>query len=127
MLMVKAYAKVNVALNINGKFENGYHDIDTVILPLELHDRIEFEVLPNGFDTMITSDDRSLPTDESNLIYKAFKALKDQYKFNTSFRIHAHKCIPVSAGLAGGSADAAATLNTLIKILKIKISREELI
>ena len=68
MLMVKAYAKVNVALNINGKFENGYHDIDTVILPLELHDRIEFEVLPNGFDTMITSDDRSLPTDESNLI-----------------------------------------------------------
>lgn len=127
MLMVKAYAKVNVALNVNEKLENGYHDIDTVILPLELHDRIEFEVLPNGFDTMITSDDRSLPTDESNLIYKAFKILKDQYKFNASFRIHAHKCIPISAGLAGGSADAAATLNTLIKMLKIKISKEELI
>lgn len=127
MLMVKAYAKVNVALNVNEKLENGYHDIDTVILPLELHDRIEFEVLPNGFDTMITSDDISLPTDESNLIYKAFKILKDQYKFNASFRIHAHKCIPISAGLAGGSADAAATLNTLIKMLKIKISKEELI
>ena len=127
MLMVKAYAKVNVALNVNEKLENGYHDIDTVILPLELHDRIEFEILPNNFDTMITSDDRSLPTDESNLIYKAYKVLKERYNFNTKFRIHAHKCIPVSAGLAGGSADAAATLNTLIKMLKIKISKEELI
>ena len=120
MLMVKAYAKVNVALNINGKFENGYHDIDTVILPLELHDRIEFEILPNNFDTMITTDDRSLPTDESNLIYKAYKVLKDRFNFDTKFRIHAHKSIPVSAGLAGGSADAAATMNTIIKMLKIK-------
>ena len=127
MLMVKAYAKVNVALNVLEKLENGYHEIDTVILPLELHDRIEFEILPERFETMITSDDISLPTDESNLVYKAFKTLKEHYKFKENFRIHVHKCIPISAGLAGGSADAAATINAIIKMLRIKASKDELV
>lgn len=126
-MMVKAFAKINVALNVNEKLDNGYHKIDTVMLPLQLHDRIEFEVLQNGFDTMITSDDTSLPTDESNLVVKTVNVLREHYKFNNNFRIHIHKCIPISAGLAGGSADAAATMNTIIKTLHIKTTKEEMI
>ncbi len=126
-MMVKAFAKINVALNVNEKLDNGYHKIDTVMLPLQLHDRIEFEVLQNGFDTMITSDDTSLPTDESNLVVKTVNILREHYKFNNNFRIHIHKCIPISAGLAGGSADAAATMNTIIKMLHIKTTKEEMI
>ena len=77
MIMVKAHAKINVALNIDeNKLANGYHNIDSIMLPLELHDRIEFEFLPAYFDTMITCDDVSIPTDESNLIVKAFNAEK---------------------------------------------------
>lgn len=127
MMMVKAFAKINVALNINEKLDNGYHSIDTIILPLQLHDRIEIEELQNGFDTMITCDDVSLPTDESNLVVKTVNILREHFKFKNNFRIHVHKCIPISAGLAGGSADAAATMNTIIKMLHIKTTKEEMI
>ncbi len=128
MIMVKAHAKINVALNIDeNKLANGYHNIDSIMLPLELHDRIEFEFLPAYFDTMITCDDVSIPTDESNLIVKAFNVMKERFGFKQSFRIHVHKIIPISAGLGGGSADAAAVINTLIKMLKLKVSEEELI
>lgn len=128
MIMVKAHAKINIALNIEvEKMANGYHNIDSVMLPLELHDRIEFEFLPAYFDTMITCDDVSIPTDESNLIVKAFNVMKERFGFKQNFRIHVHKIIPISAGLGGGSADAAAVINTLLKMLKIKVSNEELI
>lgn len=127
MIMVKAHAKINLALNVLEKLENGYHNVDMVILPLELHDRIEFDYLPSDYDDIITCDDTSIPCDESNLTIKAFNLLKSRYKFKKKYRIHTHKIIPISAGLGGGSADAAAILNTIIKLEKIKISDEELI
>lgn len=127
MIMVKAHAKINVALNVNEKLENGYHNVDMVMLPLELHDRIEFEFLPPEYETTITCDDLSLPCDESNLIVKAFKVLEKHYDIKKKFRIHTHKIIPLSAGLGGGSADAAVVINTVLKMLKISPSQEELI
>ncbi len=127
MIMVKAHAKINVALNVHEKKENGYHNVDMVMLPLELHDRIEFEFLPSDYDTVITCDDCSIPCDESNLIVKAFNVLSSHFNINKKFRIHAHKIIPLSAGLGGGSADAAVVINTILKMMKIKVSEEELI
>ncbi|MBE6142444.1 MAG: 4-(cytidine 5'-diphospho)-2-C-methyl-D-erythritol kinase [Erysipelotrichaceae bacterium] len=127
MLMLKAYAKINLGLKILSKDEvDGYHLVDMVTLPIELHDRIEIEVLPDNFDTIITCDDRSLPTDESNIVYKTLKVLNEKHPINKKLRIHIHKIIPVCAGLGGGSADAAAVLIGLNKLLKLKMSQEEL-
>ena len=127
MLMLKAYAKINLGLKILSKDEvDGYHLVDMVTLPIELHDRIEIEVLPDNFDTIITCDDRSLPTDESNIVYKTLKVLNEKHPINEKLRIHIHKIIPDCAGLGGGSADAAAVLIGLNKLLKLKMTQNEL-
>ena len=127
MLMMKAYAKINLGLNIIDKDKkDSYHTVDMINLPIELHDRIEIEMLPYGFDTLITSDDRELPTDEKNIVYKVEKALREKYNYQQKFRIHIHKSIPVGAGLGGGSADGAAVLIGLNKLLKLKLSTAEL-
>jgi len=125
--MMKAYAKINLGLNIIDKDKkDSYHTVDMINLPIELHDRIEIEMLPYGFDTLITSDDRELPTDEKNIVYKVEKALREKYNYQQKFRIHIHKSIPVGAGLGGGSADGAAVLIGLNKLLKLKLSTAEL-
>ena len=125
--MMKAYAKINLGLNIIDKDNKDlYHTVDMINLPIELHDRIEIEMLPYGFDTLITSDDRELPTDEKNIVYKVEKALREKYNYQQKFRIHIHKSIPVGAGLGGGSADGAAVLIGLNKLLKLKLSTAEL-
>ena len=127
MLMLKAYAKINLGLKILSRDEkDGYHVIDMVTLPIELHDRIEIEVLPDDYDTIITCDDRSLPTDESNIVYKTLKVLNEKCPIKKKLRIHIHKIIPVCAGLGGGSSDAAAVLIGLNKLLKLKLSSQEL-
>lgn len=127
MLMTKAYAKINLGLNIVNKDSNdNYHNLDMVMVPIELHDRIEIETLPLGVDTLITSDDRELPTDETNIVAKVEKALKEKMNYNNKFRIHIHKIIPVGAGLGGGSADGAAVLLGINKLLKLKLSIDEL-
>ena len=127
MLMLKAYAKINLGLKILSKDENdGYHIVDMVTLPIELHDRIEIELLPPNYDTIITCDDKSLPTDESNLVFKTLKVLNERIPIKQKMRIHIHKTIPVYAGLGGGSSDAAAVLVGLNKLLKLKLSTEEL-
>ena len=127
MVTVKAYAKINLALNVYNRRENGYHDVDMVMIPLDLHDIIELDPLPNGYESYITSDDISLPTDESNLSYKAFLKLRKEFKLDKNFMIHIYKRIPMSAGLGGGSADAAAVINTVLKMLKIKLNYDEMI
>jgi 4-diphosphocytidyl-2-C-methyl-D-erythritol kinase len=127
MITVKAYAKINLALNVFDKRSDGYHDVDMVMLPLELHDIIEIDTLPNGYESYITCDDTSLPTDESNLSYKAFLKLREKFDINKNFMIHVYKRIPISAGLGGGSADAAAVFNAITKKLKIKLEHPEII
>lgn len=128
MLMVKAHAKINLALGVVGKRSDGYHLLESIMLPLELHDRVEVEIIPSNYGgTFITCDDISVPTDETNLVHKAFALMKQKFNFKQEFRIHIHKIIPLSAGLGGGSADAAAVINALNRILKLNLSRENLI
>lgn len=127
MMMIKAYAKINLGLKIVGKDQDdGYHLLNMVMLPIELHDRIEITELPNGYDTIITCDDHEVPTDETNIVSKTMDILKKKYGFTKSFRIHIHKIIPIGSGLGGGSADAAAVMLAINKILKLKASVKEL-
>lgn len=124
---IKAYAKINLALNVYDKRDDGYHNIDMVAIPLALHDIIELETLPRGYETFITSDDASLPTDESNLTFIALNRLREHYQINQNFMMHIYKRIPMNAGLGGGSANAAAVMNVLLKLIKEKPSYEKLI
>lgn len=127
MMYIKAYAKINIALNVLGKDEDGYHQLDMVNLPLELHDSIEITVLPNSADSFITCDDIEIEDTKYNLISVAIAKAREKYKFKQQFTVHVYKEIPISAGLAGGSANAAAVLNALFQLLKIKPSRDEII
>lgn len=124
-MIVKSYAKINLAINIKSKRDDGYHDLDMIMLPLELHDSIDISILPNIYDTYVTCDDFSLETGDYNLCTIAVKKMKEKYNFNKSFRIHIHKNIPIGAGLGGGSANAAAVIKGIKDLLKIEMTQEE--
>jgi len=127
MITIKAYAKINLALNVLDKREDNYHNIDIVTLPIDLHDIIELELYPKKYGTHLTCDNASIICDESNLVYKAYRLMKQKFNFDSGARIKIYKNIPIEAGLGGGSADAAAIINGLIKLKKLNISDEELI
>lgn len=125
-MIIKSPAKINLALQINGRREDGYHLLRMVNLPLELHDVIEIESLPYYNDTYVTCDEMRLMGLRSNLCTKAVDALRARCGFKNHFIIHIHKEIPFAAGLGGGSSNAAVVLIALNHILKLGLSTEEL-
>ena len=124
---IKANAKINASLKVKGVLENGYHDLEMVNLPIDLHDEISIDLLPvKTGDTFITCNDLRINPGRANLCHKAVEALRAIYKFDACFRIDIYKEIPFSAGLGGGSSDAAATLVAVRKLLKLPINDEDL-
>lgn len=115
-MIIKAFAKINLAIDVKKKNENGYHDIDMVTLPITLHDILEMEQLISRHGIFITSDDPSLICDEGNLAFKALKAMEDNFSFSKGYRIQIYKRIPMNAGLGGGSADAAGIIRAICKL-----------
>ena len=115
-MIIKAFAKINLAIDIKKKDENGYHDIDMVTLPITLHDVLEMEQLISRHGIFITSDDPSLICDKGNLAFKALKAMEDNFSFSKGYRIQIYKRIPMNAGLGGGSADAAGIIRAICKL-----------
>jgi len=125
-MVIKSPAKINLALQITGKRDDGYHLLRMVNLPLALHDVIEIETLPYYNDTYVTCDEMRLVGLRSNLCTKAVDALRARFGFKNHFMIHIHKEIPFAAGLGGGSSNAAVVLIALNHILKLGLSEEEL-
>lgn len=115
-MIIKAFAKINLAIDVKKKDENDYHDIDMVTLPITLHDVLEMEQLISRHGIFITSDDPSLICDEGNLAFKALKAMEDNFSFSKGYRIQIYKRIPMNAGLGGGSADAAGIIRAICKL-----------
>lgn len=115
-MIIKAFAKINLAIDVKKKDENGYHDIDMVTLPITIHDVLEMEQLISRHGIFITSDDPSLICDEGNLAFKALKAMEDNFSFSKGYRIQIYKRIPMNAGLGGGSADAAGIIRAICKL-----------
>lgn len=115
-MIIKAFAKINLAIDVKKKDENGYHDIDMITLPITLHDVLEMEQLISRHGIFITSDDPSLICDEGNLAFKALKAMEDNFSFSKGYRIQIYKRIPMNAGLGGGSADAAGIIRAICKL-----------
>ncbi|MBE6631403.1 MAG: 4-(cytidine 5'-diphospho)-2-C-methyl-D-erythritol kinase [Ruminococcaceae bacterium] len=122
----KAYAKINLYLDVTAKRSDGFHDIFSVMQAVSLYDEISVTVKEETKDSL-TCNISSIPTDKSNLAIKALDAFRAYTKSNFGAEIHIQKNIPSSAGLAGGSSDAGAVLRTLNKLTNDPVSNEELL
>ena len=125
-MVIKSPAKINLALQINGLRDDGYHLLRMVNLPLELHDVIEIDTSPYYGVTHITCDEMRLLGLRSNLCTRAVDLLRDHFHFKNHFMIHIHKEIPFAAGLGGGSSNAAVVLIALNKMLKLGLTEDQL-
>jgi 4-diphosphocytidyl-2-C-methyl-D-erythritol kinase len=123
-MQVLAPAKINLSLRILGGRADGFHEIETLISPVSLYDKIDIERQNRGID--FTCDDPTLSGGEDNLVVRAAKAFFEKTKTKNGVLIKLEKKIPHGAGLGGGSSDAAATLRALNELFEAKLSREEL-
>ncbi len=112
---VLAPAKINLFLEVLGRRSDGYHEIETLMVAVDLHDRLTFENDPSGA-IALGCDDPTLPVDDQNLVVRAAKRLKAEAGGLHGARIVLEKRIPTEAGLGGGSSDAAATLVALDRL-----------
>ncbi|MEK6868700.1 MAG: 4-(cytidine 5'-diphospho)-2-C-methyl-D-erythritol kinase, partial [Nanoarchaeota archaeon] len=118
-------AKVNLYLKIGKKLKSGYHNIQSVMQPIQLHDNISFEKLNE--DVIIVQSNNPDLEGKANLAYKAALLLKNKFKVKEGIKIHIEKNIPMSAGLGGGSSNAANTLIMLNKLWGLKVPQKKLI
>ncbi len=123
-LRLNAYAKVNLALNILGKRDDGYHDIETVLHTVVLHDVITLRESGEGISVVADAD--TVPSDGTNLVHRAATLLREEYQVPRPVEIEIRKTIPVASGLGGGSADAAVTLMGLCQMWKLRLDGREL-
>lgn len=124
-ILEKAPAKINLSLDVLHKRNDGYHEVKMIMTTIDLADRVELIDLPNE-QIRIISHNRFVPDDQRNLAYQAARLLKDRYEIKRGVSISITKTIPVAAGLAGGSSDAAATLRGLNRLWKLGLSLDEL-
>ena len=121
-LSLQAYAKVNLGLDVVRRLEDGYHEVKMIMQTVDIADTLYFTKTEEGIQVTVEGEflkDGIVPADENNLIYKVAKQMFDRYSLQGGVAIHLVKRIPVAAGMAGGSTDAAATyrgINTLFGI-----------
>ena len=131
-ITLKAYAKINLSLDVLGKLPNGYHEVKMVMQQIDLYDLVTVacEELPEGSDMVIRGGTSrgDLPMDETNIAYKAAMLMRSTYRPDKSYDIviTLNKRIPMAAGLAGGSADGAAVMRALAKLWGLDVPAEEL-
>lgn len=123
-VVIKAMAKVNLGLDVLRRRENGYHDVKMVMQTVDLYDTLTLSKIDKGI--VITTNTGELPLDEDNLIFKAAKLLLEYTDKKAGVSIHLDKQIPIAAGMAGGSTDAAATLLGLNELYNLDLTKEAL-
>lgn len=126
-MLVKAFGKINLTLEILNKKADGYHNIKSLMIPLAIHDTIEIKLLKNSTESFVTCDALELHGDRFNLVTMAVDLLREKYKFKEQFRITIYKRLFISAGLGGGSSNAAAVILGIVKLLKIKAEKNDLL
>ena len=123
-MKIKAYGKVNISLDVVGKREDGYHLLSMIMQNIDLYDEIEVEKQQCGIT--LECNKSYVPVDNRNLAYKAAEIFKERYDIVDGVKINIEKNIPVSAGLAGGSTDAAAVLKVMNELFNVNATEEEL-
>ena len=121
----KAYAKINLGLDVVRRRPDGYHEVKMIMQTVKLHDTMTFETVDEDVIVLSTNADE-LPVNEDNLVYKACRMLKQEYQITRGIRVFLQKELPVAAGMAGGSADAAAALIGMNKIFDLQIPKHKL-
>jgi len=125
MIELRAYAKINLFLEVLGKREDGYHEIESVMQSVSLFDVVSLIKIESGIE--IGSSELRIPLNVNNTAYKAAKVFFDQTGIKNGVRIGIKKNIPIAAGLAGGSADAAAALFGMNKLFNAGLSESDLL
>ena len=121
----KAYAKINLGLDVTGKRADGYHIVRMIMQNVDLFDTLDFEDNDTG-EIVLTASSPKIPTDESNLICKVAEQLQDKFDVKKGANINLIKRIPVAAGMAGGSTDGAAAYIALNELWNLGLSKNEL-
>lgn len=122
--IARSYAKINLTLDVLGRRPNGYHDIEMIMQTVSLCDIVHVTLADRGIE--ISTNLRFLPNNEKNIAYMAAKEFYDYTGIRGGCKINIHKNIPVAAGLAGGSGNAAAVLCSLNMLYNTGLSQEEL-
>lgn len=122
---LKSRAKINLSIDVLGKREDGYHLVEMIMQTIDLYDIIKMIELETE-DIVIKSNSSDIPLDDNNIVYKAVNLLKNKFNIKKGVEIFIKKNIPVAAGMAGGSSNAAAVLVGLNKIWGLNLSEIEL-
>ena len=120
----RAYAKINLCLDVIGKREDGYHDLKMIMVPINFYDVLEMEFAE---ETTLELNRDYLPINDKNTIIKAIHIMQERYNIEEEFRCRLEKHIPTRAGLAGGSADAAAAIRMINRMCNLHLTKDEMI
>ena len=115
-IKLKAMAKINLGLDVVRKREDGYHEVRMIMQTIRMYDQLQL-LKREAPGIRVKTNLYYLPTNEDNLVYKAAKLLMDEFHIRQGLHIDLHKFIPVAAGMAGGSSDAAAVLVGMNRML----------
>ena len=122
---LKSRAKINLSIDVLGKRPDGYHLVEMIMQTIDLFDNIKIFSLDED-KIIISSNSKEIPTDSSNIVYKAANLIKKEFDIKKGIEIYIDKNIPVAAGMAGGSSNAAAILVGLNKLWDLNLSNDEL-
>lgn len=124
-MKINSYAKINLSLDVLGLREDGYHNIDTIMNLIDLHDIMDIN-RNSTYELNLSSNNPDFPTDKTNLIFKIFENLKKFRDINYGYDVYVDKQIPISAGLAGGSSNACEFLMYVNDDLSLNLSDQEI-
>ena len=126
--IVKANAKINLGLNILGKNEDGYHELDMMMAPISLYDTLNIKFFQKKGNLILKSNIKGVPLNEKNIIYKIYEAFYNETSLQReNIEVYLDKNIPFQAGLGGGSSDGAFFLKTLNEYHKSLLTLQEMI
>ncbi len=124
MITLRAHAKINLTLDVVGKRDNGYHDVEMIMQQVDLYDLVTVSRIEDSNEIKLTCSDVFLPTDQMNIAYRAAHLMQELNELKCGFEIHIEKHIPIAAGLAGGSTDAAAVIKGINRLCNLNLSAE---
>jgi 4-diphosphocytidyl-2-C-methyl-D-erythritol kinase len=124
-IKLKAHAKINLGLDVVKKREDGYHEVRMIMQTIGLYDKLTLNITNNS-SIVMTTNLHYLPTDENNLVYKAVSLMRQEYHLEQGIYINLQKKIPVAAGMAGGSSDAATALYGMNRLFDLNLKKKDL-
>jgi 4-diphosphocytidyl-2-C-methyl-D-erythritol kinase len=124
-LRLRAYGKINLGLDVVRKREDGYHELRMIMQTVGLYDELKMRVIPED-EIRLSVNLSFLPTNKNNLIYKAIELIKEEFSITKGVEVRLEKRIPVAAGMAGGSSNAAAALVGMNRLFQLGLSKKQL-